>query len=215
MRKLVFIALIGLTACSQEVPPANVEASLSEPVLQLADAETDMEAVAEKVIGSVNPLENDLQGLEIAVRLRDAFRISSSGVDFELKVTDGDGNVPIEESFDLVETSNIESATLSGAAREGFYIRTYRLDDKDRPVMQAADAILQKLKQQSTGDNELTFQAVAHSCVEPDAPEPSQYSLTIYVRSHPGVDFVTLSEEWIADRDANTVANPIFKTCED
>lgn len=213
MRKLAFLTLFGLVACSQDPAPPAAETPTPDIPLQMANPDADMEAIAEKALGSVNPLENDLRGLEVAVRLRDAFRISTSGVDFDLKVTDGQGNVPIDESFSLVETNGIDSPTLDSAARDGFYVRTYKLSERDGILMGAADEILQRLKSQSTGDNELTFQAVAHSCVEPDAAEPNEYSLTMYVRSHPDVDFVTLSEEWIVERGTSGIPSAIFEIC--
>lgn len=217
MRSLLpAILFVALAACSPAEDPATELTAETPPEmpLRMADPEADMEDIAEDVIGSMNPLENDLRGLEVAVRLRDEFRISTSGVEFELRATGPDGDAKVDELFKMSETTGVESALLSAEARDGFYVRTFELAETDKPAIATADTVLQTMKEETPGQNELTFQAIANTCVEPDT-SPEQYSLTIYVRSHPGVDFVTLSSEWIMDKGEEGLAEMMFRACGD
>lgn len=210
------LIMLALAACSPAEPPVSNLTADEPPIempLRMADDTIDMEEVAESVIGSINPLENDLRGLEVAVRLRDAFRISTSGVQFELRATGPDGDAKVDHLFQMTETEGVESALLASEARDGFYIRTFELEETDKPIVAAADATLQVMKEDTPGQNELTFQAIANTCVEPSAA-PEQYSLTVYVRSHPSVDFVTLSSEWIMDRSNEGLAEMLFRECD-
>ncbi|MDJ0920582.1 MAG: hypothetical protein QNI84_05600 [Henriciella sp.] len=212
---LPILFALAIAACSPAEPPVSDLTAEEPPVempLRLADEDADMEEIADSVIGSINPLENDLRGLEVAVRLRDEFRITDTGVEFELKATGPDGQTKVDELLKLRETSGIESELLNAEAREGFYITTFALEDADKPAIAAADSVLQVMREEAPGQNDLTFQAIAHTCVEP-ASSPEQYSLTLFVRSHPDVDFVTLSNEWIMDRGDEGIAEMLFRRC--
>ncbi|MEM9939235.1 MAG: hypothetical protein AAF768_10335 [Pseudomonadota bacterium] len=218
--RLSALLLTAIAACSAgeepvaeltaETPP--IEAAEDMP-LNMVGGEEAIEEIAEAVLGSMNPLENDLRGLEVAVRLKDEFRIGPSGVEFELRATGRDGAAKVDELFKLRETSGLESALLDAEARDGFHIKTFALEETDKPAIAAADTVLQVMKEETPGENQLTFQAIAHSCVEPGAA-PEQYSLTIYVRSHPDVEFVTLNPELLADRNDPTLGDIMFRACE-
>ncbi len=216
MRLVTIIAgVLVLAACNQAEAPAAGGTAPDEPaaVLRLADPSIDMEAANERMMGSLNPFENDLRGLEVAIRLKNEFRTKTDGVEFEFQVTTATGEMPLNEVFQLTRTSGIDSPLITSERREGFYIHTYALAEADKPRMQTADRTLKALKAASTGGNELTFQAIAHTCVEPEMVVPEIYSLTVFMRSHPDVDFVTLSEEWLADRQKTGPLAVLFEAC--
>ncbi len=121
-----------------------------------------------------------------------------------------DGSVPIDETFVLELSSGVQSELLQGEMRPGFHINTYRLADGDKARMQAADDKLKVLKAESTGGNDLTFQASVQTSLAPDMPPPDNFSLTMYLRTHSAVDFVALGPEQIIDRD-NPNAGHIFE----
>ena len=218
MRAWTLAGALILAACGQADTPTKTSSdgtyeTGSVPAMRLANPDADLDEAADRVTGSLNPFENDLRDLEVAIRLNEAFLTKPDGVEFEFKVTNSAAATPINEVFVMQPTSGIASDLLAAEQRPGFYISTYRLKDADKPRMHAADLELKALKAASTGGNELTFQAEAHTCVDPSGPMPQTYSLTLYVRTHPGVDFVTLSDEWLADRaDAGPLA-ALFDTC--
>lgn len=149
---------------------------------------------------SQNLLDNDLQNLEVAVRLMDAFKVDEGKAQFEFKTIMADGTSPIDEVFDLEETQGVTSGNLQREARPGFYFKTYRLKDIDRERMSAAQQKLDALRQQSSGGNELIFQASVQTRIAENIEPPETFSLTLYARSHPGVDFGQLAEERIVRR---------------
>lgn len=151
------------------------------------------EAAAEAIIGSINPLDNDLRGLEVAIRMHEGFLIREAGALFELGVTDSEGVTRLDEDFTLVATTGVDSDLLREAARQDFYIRTFKLDAADYARMQAADLILQDMKRTSTGNNQLKFNAGAKTCAHPDIATPDEYRFAVFVRTAPDVDFVPLS----------------------
>lgn len=161
--------------------------------INVEDMEKFDEEAAEKAIGSLNPLENDLRGLEIAVRLHQGFLIKPEGGIFYLGVTDGSGETRLDEEFVLLETSDVDAPVLTSEAREGFDFWTYRLDPKDYPRMQAGDALLQELKRVAPGENQLRFNAQAYTCANPNLDTPDEYRIAMFARTAPDVDFVPLS----------------------
>jgi len=165
-----FIRLIGLASLTTSFGLATAqEISVPEELpFNVEDMEKFNEEDAEKVIGSLNPLENDLRGLEVAMRLHRGFLIKPEGAIFNLGVTDGAGETRLDEAFVLIETSGVEAPTLTAEQREGFEFWTYRLDPKDYARMQAGDALLQELKRVAPGQNQLTFNAQAYTCANPD-----------------------------------------------
>lgn len=188
MQKLAIIAAILATACS--------DVSQSETPnlpIQIEGMDDMNEEKAEEIIGSINPLENDLRGLEVAVRMHNGFRIKKEGVVFELGAIDGAGEIRIDEAFTLEETFNVDSPTLQDAAREAFFIRTYKLSEADHGRMHAGDLILQDLKRTSPGENQLKFNAGVFTCANPDAETPDEYRFAMFVRSASDVDFIPLS----------------------
>lgn len=151
------------------------------------------DAELEEMMSSVNPLENDLRGLEVAIRLHEGFVIREDGAFFQLGLINGAGENLIDEDFTLIETADIASQTLTDAQRDGFFMRTYKLDPADHDRIRAADILLQDVKQTSTGDNQLKFNAGAKTCANVDAATPEEYRIAIFVRSAPDVDFIPMS----------------------
>lgn len=193
--RIWLIALAGLVAaCGQPSQPTDTQAEIETPI-RIVEEEAVLDENIEKTMGSMNPLENDLRDLEIGIRLKDEFVLTEKGAEFVLKATMSNGDVPIDEVLKLERVSDIESALLAAEARDGFYMATFHLRDEDKRRVQAAQTILGELKKTSDGNNDLTFNAIAYTCVA-EGVEPSDvYSLTIYARSHPGVEFIPLGSE--------------------
>ncbi|MEM7329618.1 MAG: hypothetical protein AAF437_12815 [Pseudomonadota bacterium] len=202
MKKIALIAPLLAVACSAPVAPdtATTPGDMPIEIEGLADMN---EAKAEEIIGSINPLENDLRGLEVAVRMHEGFRIKPDGVVFELGVIDGAGATRLDEDFILVETSGIDSPMLNDAAREGFFVRTFALDQADHDRMRAGDLILQELKQTAPGENQLKFNAGVYTCANPATETPDEYRFAMFVRSAADVDFIPLSNGDVVMARAN------------
>ena len=192
MKKIALATALLATACSGPSESDGTTLPADMPI-QIEGMEDMDEEKAEEIIGSINPLDNDLRGLEVAVRMHEGFRIKNDGVVFELGVIDRAGETRLDEEFILVETSGIDSQTLRDAAREGFFIRTFTLDEADYERMQAGDLILQELKENTPGENQLKFNAGVYTCANPDADTPDEYRFAMFVRSAPDVDFIPLS----------------------
>ncbi len=214
MRIPVITVIFLLSACTPAADQSDVEVAItaSTPPTEMAVRQA-VDSLSAQAVGSINPFENDLRGLEVAIRLREEFRTQPNGVTFEFGVVTAEGDKPLDEVFALEPTSGIASLMIASQQREGFYIRTYRLAEADKPRMAAADVTLQALKAASTGGNELQFQAVALTCVEPETAPPEAYSLTLYVRTHTDVDFIALSEEIRIGRQDEAAASEIFEVC--
>lgn len=218
MRLLILGLALLAAACGQKTAPetetAVIEVTSDLPISPMS-SDAELEANAREVMASINPLENDLRDLEIAVRLKDAFQIKTTrGVEFELSVTMGDGTVPIDETFVLTPDAAIESSVLNAARREGFYVARLRLDPADRARMGAAGDKLQELRKTSNGNNELTFNATAFTCVPQDVEAPDTYSLTVFARTSPDVEFITLSDEWLVERSDMAGVRELWDKCD-
>lgn len=218
--RLLLLGLALLTAACGQTTAPETEAAVIEITSDLpispVSSDAELEANAREVMASINPLENDLRDLEIAVRLKDAFQIKTTrGVEFELSVTMGDGTVPIDETFVLTSDETIESSVLNAAQREGFYVARLRLDPNDRARMGAAGDRLQELRENSNGTNELVFNATAFTCVPTDADAPYTYSLTVFARTSPDVEFITLSDEWLVERSDMAGVRELWDKCDD
>lgn len=185
------------TASAPSPAAPQAAAPTARPQAPVANGQAASPAPASAPPASAHPLENDLRELEIAVRLRDAFEPKPEGTKFEFKVTMADGSKPIDETFDLLPTEGVVCERLSAEMRPGFHIKTYKLNPADHDRMDAASNMLQKLKAESTGGNDLAFQAIVETQVKPGAEVPDAFSLTIYARSHKNVAFVPLSDEKI------------------
>ncbi len=192
MIRILPIALLLAAAFTAQVHADQDETPPDLPFEAEALQNMDEDA-AEAIIGSVNPLENDLRGLELAIRLHNAFVIEPDGAVFELGVTDGTGASRIDEDFVLIETEDVSSPTLADAQRQDFYIGTFKLSESDFERMAASDVILQDLKTNSPGENTLTFNATVHTCAATDIVTPDEYRFAMFVRTAPNVDFVSLS----------------------
>ncbi len=214
MRIPAITVILLLGACAPAADQSDSETAIAAPTppTEVSDRQA-VDSLSEQAVGSINPFENDLRGLEVAIRLRDEFRTHPDGVKFEFGVVTAQGDKPLDEVFTLEPTSGIDSLMIASQQREGFHIRTYRLTEADKPRMAAADATLQALKAASTGGNELQFQAVALTCVEPEVKPPEAYSLTLYVRTHTNVDFIALSGEIRLDRKDEEAVSEIFEVC--
>ena len=192
MRYLILAGLFAFSVGSVHANPPSEEELPDLPVNIEGMSEMDEEK-AEEIIGSINPLENDLRGLEVAIRLHQGFVVKPEGAFFQLGVTNGAGEELLDEEFTLIETFGVENATLSAERRDEFVIRTYELDPADYPRMQAGDRLLQELKRTAPGENLLRFNAGAKTCANPDVATPDEYRLALFVRTAPDVDFVPLS----------------------
>lgn len=202
MKKLALAATCLAFACSEQSDPNGSTLPADLPI-QVEGLEDMDEEKAEEIIGSINPLENDLRGLEVAVRMHQGFRIKSNGVVFQLGVTDGSGATRLDEEFILVDTSGIDSPTLRDAARESFFVRTFTLDAADYDRMRAGDLVLQELKQTAPGENQLKFNAGVYTCANPDIETPDEYRFAMFVRSASDVDFIPLSNGDVVMTRAN------------
>ncbi len=186
-----------------------------KPPISIDMSEEDIAEKAETVVSSVNPLENDLRQLEIAIRMHNAFRIKPDGALFNLGVTDGSGIVRLDEEFVLIETFGIKNQVLETATKPDFYIRTYKLAEDDYARMQDAEAILQQLRKDSPGQNELKFNAQAKTCVEPSKQAPNTHRYTMFARTASDVDFISLFGEASIERGGIGVPDQIWSPCED
>ncbi|MEC7289344.1 MAG: hypothetical protein VXW22_04530, partial [Pseudomonadota bacterium] len=122
MIRILPIALLLAAAFTAQVHADQDETPPDLPFEAEALQNMDEDA-AEAIIGSVNPLENDLRGLELAIRLHNAFIIEPDGAVFELGVTDGTGASRIDEDFVLIETEDVSSPTLADAQRHRSIVR--------------------------------------------------------------------------------------------
>ena len=210
---LLALALVGCAPGGPSEPAVSTESGVSEAPLRRANPDVDFDQQVDLVEASLNPFENDLRALEVGLRLKDEFRLVSGGAQFEFAARMANGTEPFNETFVLEETSGIDSPTLGDAQREGFYVRTFKLQEADKPRMASADTTLKRLKAESTGGNELTFNAVALTCVDPTFVAPDTYSLTVFVRTHPDVDFMLLGDEMVADREETGALAALFSPC--
>ncbi len=213
MKYPAFAYLILATACSQATtPPA--ETTQPEMPITIEGIEDMTEEKAEEIIGSINPLENDLRGLEVAIRMRDGFRIKDDGAVFQLGVTDSAGETRLDEEFILVETTGVESQALTDAMSDGFYMRTYKLSETDFDRMNAGDELLQELKRTAPGENQLNFNAGAYTCAEPEMETPNEYKFAMFVRTAPDVDFVALSGDVVIPKETAGAFQAAWDKCE-
>ena len=214
MRYSLMSGLLSLPTCYVFAGAQEISVPEDFPI-NVEDMEKFDEAAAEKVIGSLNPLENDLRGLEIAVRLHEGFLIKPNGAIFNLGVTDGAGVTRLDEEFVLIRTSDIEAPIFTSEQRDSFEFWTYRLDPADYGRMQAGDLILQELKRSAPGENQLTFNAQANTCANPDLETPDEYRLAMFARTAADVDFVPLSAgDLIVEKDNAGIFEFAWEPCE-
>ena len=223
MRTLLLATAVMLGACggaNETVTPASEaetapgETTASKAPISFAETDAELDAKIEETIGSVNPFENDLEDLEVLVRLKDEFVLTDKGADFILKATMSNGQVPVDEVLKLQRVTEIESDILNAEAREGFYIAQFRLFEEDKSRIAAAQTILRELQKTSDGNNDLAFNAIAYTCVAPDVTPSDTYSLTIFVRTHPGVEFISLGGEVLVERSDQTGIAELWNVCE-
>ncbi len=215
--RYILTALAGFCcACSAQAPgseaapestaseaPVEVEAADTGPI-RFAESTEELDARAVAAESSINPLENDLRGLEVAFRHHKAFRIKPDGAVFEMDLADLDGNILLDEDFILEPTSGVESDMLSAEAREASVIRTFRLAEADKPRMAAADAQLKQRKAEAPGQNTLNLSGGTYSCAEPEETAPDVYSLSMYFRTAEDRDFVPMMGEMLIDKVADS-----------
>jgi len=192
MKNFFLGCIILVAACSDPITP-SAETDVADFPVQFEAFDEMNEEKAEAIVGSINPLENDLRNLEVAVRLHNGFRVKPEGAVFELGVVDGAGETRLDETFILIETFGVTSPSLQAAAREDFAIRTFRLNEADYDRIHAGDQLLQELKRTAPGENQLKFNAGAYTCANPEVAAPEEYRIALFVRSAPDVDFVPLS----------------------
>ena len=222
MRSWIVASAVLLAACGGanetmddvQVEPAPIETPAADAPISFAENEAELDANLEQSIGSMNPLENDLQDLEVLVRLKDEFVLTDKGADFVLKATMSNGDVPVDEVLKLQRVTDIKSNVLTEAAREGFYIAQFRLFEADKARIEAAQAILKELQKTSDGNNDLAFNAVAYTCVAAGVEPSDTYSLTIFVRTHPSVEFISLGGEVLVERSDQSGIAELWNVCE-
>ncbi len=223
MRSLIVASAVLLGACGSanetdrvtlEAEPAPVETAATEPPISFAETDAELDANLEESIGSVNPFENDLEDLEVLVRLKDEFVLTEKGADFILKATMSNGEVPVDEVLKLQRVTDIGSNILADEAREGFYIAQFRLFEEDKSRIAAAQTILRELQKTSDGNNDLAFNAIAYTCVAPGVTPSDTYSLTIFVHTHPGVEFISLGGEVLVERSDQAGIAELWNVCE-
>ena len=201
MRYLLFAGFILISACFAPTDAQDNDIPDDFPI-NVEDMKQFDEADADAVIGSINPLENDLRGIEVAIRMHQGFLIKPEGSVFNLGVKDGAGETRLDEAFVLIEADDVALDNLIREQRDSFRFWTYRLDPADYPRMQAGDAVLQELKRTAPGENQLTFNAQAFTCANPDLETPDQYRIAMFVRTASDVDFVPMSAgDLVVDKD--------------
>ena len=224
MRILLLATAVMLGACgganetatqAPEAETAPAETTASEAPISFAETDAELDAKIEETIGSVNPFENELEDLEVLVRLKDEFVLTDKGADFILKATMSNGQVPVDEVLKLQRVTDIESEILSIEAREGFYIAQFRLFEEDKSRIAAAQTTLRELQKTSDGNNDLAFNAIAYTCVAPGVTPSDTYSLTIFVRTHPGVEFISLGGEVLVERSDQAGIAELWNACDD
>ena len=214
MRYSLISSLIALFTCYAFAGAQEISVPEDFPI-NVEDMEKFDEEAAEKAIGSLNPLENDLRGLEIAIRLHEGFLIKPNGAIFNLGVTDGAGETRLDEEFVLIKTSDVEAPIFTTEAREDFKFWTYRLDPQDYARMQAGDMILQELKRSAPGENQLNFNAQAKTCANPDLETPDEYRLAMFARTAADVDFVPISAgDMIVEQENAGIFEFAWDNCE-
>ena len=182
------------------------------PPGQAAEIFKDADASA----ASLNPLDNNLQNLEIAIQIPDAFDIPDGAARFDFGVTLGDGSRPFDEHFVLVPTRGIADAALDAAALPGRHFETYRLADADRARMGAAYAKLQALRavEDPTGQRALNFSISSTGCLVDPADAPDIFVSRSFARSDARVNFVPMSNDWEIDRDTSPDWLDFWEPCE-
>ena len=125
------------------------------------------------------------------------------------------GEIPIDETFNLIQMDTVSSPLLDANARDEFYFAAFRLSEQDKIQIAKAQQMLNILKQNSDGENALTLNATAYTCAAPDRDVPDVYSATTYIRTHPDVDFIPLSSELLVDKTDDPAISALWNVCED
>lgn len=172
----------------------------TEPPIRFQESEEDLQANAEVAQSSINPLENDLRGLEVAFRLPEAFAIKPGGALFSIEMNDLEGNALLTEVFDLEPAPGLSLDSFWAEQREGFRIDTFRLSPSDHDRMAATEAALIARRDAAPGQSMLNIQGEAKSCTQPGMTAPDTYSLTLYFRTAADVGFVPLTGEMLMDK---------------
>ncbi len=217
MRPVLIAALALLAACSPRAKtadtPAEPEANANQTLPLQVESNID-QSQYENVVASMNPLENDLRGLEVAVRLEDAFVVKSDGAVLHIGATAPGGEQVVDELFVLAPLPEGAAGFLAPLAREGFTVHTFNLSDADLARMAATQAHLQEVRDAAPGQNELTFEASAYTCVAAGKDIPDVYRFNVFVRSAPTVDFVDMGGEITFRPEDSPAAAQLFQPCE-
>jgi len=171
---------------------------------------------AEETVASLNPLENDLQNLEVAVQIPSEFRVRKDGATFDFNVKLADGSMAFDEHFVLAPDDSIDQASLSDSQVPGRDVYTYRLADADKPRMAAAYAKLQALRavEDPTGQRALTFAISSNACIVDPSEAPETYVARTFARSDARVPFVPMSNDWTIPRDGSPDWLDFWNPCE-
>lgn len=198
MRLALIAPFLLLAACFPQADsvdaPAAPPVAAAPPSLEV-EADERSDAQFEEVIASVNPLENDLRGLEVAIQLEDAFVVKPDGVDLRIAAKSADGTVVLDETYVLAVLDAPEAEFLAPLSREGYAVHTFQLALADRARMADMQERLKALRQAAPGRNELTFSATARTCVAQGRPAPDALRFRVFLRSARMVDFVDVGGE--------------------
>lgn len=212
--RLTLIALAGLlAACSPTTAPeaATPETAAPPPIVPAGDGPSDAEL--EAGMASVNPLENDLRGLEMALRLPEAFEVKADGAVLNLQVvSDADGLV-IDEKFVLAASGMPEAAFASPLAVDGFTVHWFRLSEVDHARMADTQARMMAIREAAPGQNELSFDTGASTCVSAGKAPPEVYRYSVFLRSAPTVEFVSLGGDMDIARETAGALSPLWDPC--
>lgn len=214
--RLAVIALAGLlvAACSPAAPsadPAPDSAAAMAPIVPAGDRPTDAEL--EAGIASVNPLENDLRGLEMALRLPDAFEVKADGAVLNLQVVSDTDGLVIDEKFVLAEAQIPDAVFAAPLAASGFTVHWFRLSPADHDRMADTQARMMAIREASPGQNELSFDTGAATCVSAGQAPPEVYRYSVYLRSAPTVSFVSLGGDMDIARATAGALSPLWDPC--
>jgi hypothetical protein len=210
----VLIPALVLAACSpagtvKKDQPAEAEAPLT---ITPSGPPPSTEAI-EGAIASINPLENDLRNLEVAVRLADPFEVKDDGAVLLLQVKSDTQGLLVDERFTLARAPGAANSFTEALAVPGFTLHPFKLAPADGERMAAAQARMLEIREAAPGQNELTFEAAVFSCVGGGQPAPETYKFGVYVRSAPTVEYVSLGGDMEVARGNAGTMDDLFNPC--
>jgi hypothetical protein len=210
----VLIPALVLAACSPAGKAKPDGDTPAEAPLTITPSGPPPDAAEiEGAIASINPLENDLRNLEVAVRLADPFVVKDDGAVLLLQVKSDTQGLLVDERFTLSRTPPAANAFTEALAMPGFTLHPFTLAAGDKERMAAAQAQMLAIREAAPGQNELTFEAAVFSCVGGGQPAPETYRFGVYVRSAPTVEYVSLGGDMEVARGNAGAMDDLFEPC--